>query len=84
MTATGPRAVLSDAIRYWEPKRAIYDLALMAVVTAEYVYRLPGSRARLDFSSLEVVFVLAVLAIGTAFGCVLTHFFSQGIWSNGM
>jgi len=114
MTETSPRAALSDAIRYWERRRIIYNLALVVVVAVEFVAHLPASRSELTFATLECLFVLAVLAniaycaayvvdvvaqlsdlrltwlrlrwvlliIGMAFGGVLAHFMSQGIFAH--
>jgi hypothetical protein len=62
MTDTSPRAALSDAIRYWEPRRIMYNLALLAVVAAEFVAHLPASRTDVTFETLEWLFVSAVLA----------------------
>lgn len=62
MTETTARVALSDAIRYWEPRRILYNLALLVVVAALYFTNLPESRASINTDSLQVLFVLAVLA----------------------
>ena len=109
-----PRQALSDALRYWEPRRILYNGALAIVVATAYVARLPASRSDLTFDTFEGLFVLAVLAnvaycaaylvdfgiqlsayralwlrrrwlllvIGVAFGAVLTHLFSLGIFGS--
>jgi hypothetical protein len=56
------RQALSDALRYWEPRRVVYNVALALVVTAVYFANLPASRNALTFSNLQGLFVLAVLA----------------------
>jgi hypothetical protein len=56
------RAAVSDAIRYWEWRRIIYNLALISVVTAVFIAYLPTSRYGLRLVSLQWLFVLAVLA----------------------
>src|SRR5689334_9116926 len=62
MTETTARAALSDAIRYWEPRRILYNFALLGVVATLYFTNLPESRANISTDSLQVLFVLAVLA----------------------
>jgi hypothetical protein len=62
MTDITFRAALSDAIRYWEWRRVIYNLALSAVVGAVFIAYLPSSRSGLNLVSIQWLFVLAVLA----------------------
>lgn len=52
----------ANALRYWEPRRIIYNAVLAAVVAVEYVGALPASRAQLTVDSLLALFLLAVLA----------------------
>ena len=52
--------VLSDAIRYWEPRRAIYNLALVGVVGA---FALSFRTRLLGHFSFELIFALLVLAV---------------------
>ncbi len=54
--------VLSDAIRYWEPRRALYNLALVGVVGAFAVSFRTHLRGHLSFESGLALLVLAVLA----------------------
>jgi len=51
-----------EAIRYWELRRPVYNLALFAVVVAHFVAGWPTSRAILTRDPLLVFFGLAVLA----------------------
>ena len=62
MTEIAARDALSDAIRYWEPRRILYNAALLLVVATTYWANLPASRAVVSAESLLVLFVLAVLA----------------------
>jgi hypothetical protein len=63
MTEIAARDALSDAIRYWEPRRILYNTVLLLVVAVTYWANLPASRASLNAdSSPQVLFVLAVLA----------------------
>jgi len=52
----------ADALRYWEPRRILYNLALVAVVCAHFYVAWPGSRTLLSRDLLFVFFGLAVLA----------------------
>jgi len=62
MTDVTARIAFSDALRYWEPRRVLYNLVLLVVVVAVYVADLPGARSALTFDLLQGLFVLAVLA----------------------
>ena len=55
MTDVSPREALTGAVRYWEPRRPIYNLVLLVVVLLNYYFHLPISRAALRFSTLEVL-----------------------------
>lgn len=52
----------ADAIRYWEPRRALYNLVLFAVVLVHFATSWPGTKAFLTRDPLFVFFGLAVLA----------------------
>jgi hypothetical protein len=52
----------ANALRYWEPRRLIYNGALASVVVAHFVAALPASREKLTFDLLLGMFLLAVLA----------------------
>jgi hypothetical protein len=52
----------SDALRYWEPRRAVYNLALLGVVIAHGFAGWPESRSFLERDALFGLFFLAVLA----------------------
>jgi len=52
----------SDALRYWEPRRLIYNGVLLVVVAAEFLLRWPQSKSALTSDLLLVCFMLAVLA----------------------
>lgn len=56
------RDYLGNALRYWEPRRILYNLLLAAVVVIHFVKELPFSKTALQFNSLLLLFVLAVLA----------------------
>ena len=56
------RDVLTDAIRYWEPRRIAYNAVLAIVVVAVAALQWPGSRATLSAQLAQQIFLLAVLA----------------------
>jgi hypothetical protein len=56
------RDYLGDAIRYWEPRRLLYNLLLTAIVVIHFVTGLPFSKTAMQFDALLLLFVLAVLA----------------------
>jgi hypothetical protein len=56
------RELLSDAIRYWEPRRWLYNAALAAVVLLCFAIQLPSAWTRLTFQIVLWVFIDAVLA----------------------
>jgi hypothetical protein len=56
------RGLLADAIRYWEPRRFVYNLVLAAVVLAWIVFSWPHFRPALALSSLPPMAVLALVA----------------------
>ena len=58
----GLRALLDDALRYWEPLRLVYNLVLAAVVLGWVALTWPHFRALLTWQALLLMFVLAVLA----------------------
>ena len=62
MSQVTARDALSDAVRYWEPRRILYNCALLVVVAVVYYANLPRARANLTFEALQSLFVLAVLA----------------------
>ena len=56
------REVLTDAIRYWEPRRIGYNLVLALIVLGWVAFTWPHFRGALAWSSILALFVLAVLA----------------------
>jgi hypothetical protein len=54
--------LLADAIRYWEPRRIVYNLVLAAVVLGWVVLTWPHFRPALTLHSLLHLAVLALLA----------------------
>ena len=60
---SGPfRAFLTDAIRFWEPRRVIYNLVLAVVVVVWLVASWPHFRPMFTLHSLLLLTILALLA----------------------
>jgi hypothetical protein len=53
---------VADALRYWEPRRIIYNAVLAAVVLGHLFVEWPASRAWLSIDTFLGLFFLAVLA----------------------
>lgn len=56
------RESVSAAIRYWEPRRLLYNAVLAAVVLTYFGLNYPFSRSALSVDLVLLVFLLAVLA----------------------
>jgi hypothetical protein len=53
---------VASSLRYWEPRRFIYNSVLALVVLGHFFLAWPNSRERLSFDLLLGLFFLAVLA----------------------
>jgi hypothetical protein len=62
METAALREWVTDAIRYWEPRRIIYNLVLTGVVLACFVVGLPLSKGMIGLNFTLVLFLMAVLA----------------------
>ena len=56
------RECATDAIRYWEPRRLIYNSALAVIVLSYFAINYPASKTALSVDFALGVFLLAVLA----------------------
>ena len=54
--------IAADAMRYWEPRRVLYNLVLTGVVLAHFIAAWPASRALLAWNTLFELIFLGVLA----------------------
>jgi hypothetical protein len=55
-------AYAANALRYWEPRRLVFNGVLALVVLTHFLLAWPDSRSRLSFDLLLGIFILAVLA----------------------
>ena len=62
MDASTLRDYATDAIRFWEPRRVIYNLVLAAVVIIYFAASYPASKVTLSIDFLLGLFLLAVIA----------------------
>jgi len=53
---------VAKGLRYWEPRRLIYNGVLTLVVVGHFLIGWPGSREKLSFDLVLGLFLLAVLA----------------------
>jgi hypothetical protein len=56
------RALLSNALRFWEPRRLLYNLVLTAVTFAWVAASWPHFRPAFTFSTIPPMAILALLA----------------------
>jgi hypothetical protein len=61
-TPTNFRGLLGDSLRYWEFRRLIYNLILLAVVAAWVAATWPHFRPMIEVHSLLLLAILALLA----------------------
>lgn len=62
MDAQAFRESVTAAIRYWEPRRLIYNLVLAGIVLTYFGIGYPTSRATISLDFILLLFLLAVLA----------------------
>jgi hypothetical protein len=60
MNASELRDYFTDAIRFWEPRRLIYNAALAVIVVAYFVTGYPLSKTALTVDFALGLFLLAV------------------------
>jgi hypothetical protein len=53
---------VASGLRYWEPRRAVYNLVLGGVVLLHFALAWPESAAKLSVDSVLGLFLLAVVA----------------------
>src|SRR3954470_2624227 len=56
------RDTLTDAIRFWERARILYNLVLLAIVTGYFIAGWPSSAGRLNADIALHIFLMAVAA----------------------
>ncbi|SRR6266702_3212722 len=61
------RDYFTDAIKFWEPRRVIYNLALALIVISYFAVGYPSSKAVLSIDFLLVLAVVANVAYCAAY-----------------
>lgn len=56
------KEAITSAIRYWEPRRLLYNAALVVVVVAYFIAGLPKTKSAIGTELLLSLFVLAIVA----------------------
>jgi hypothetical protein len=62
MDSSSLREYFTDAIRFWEPRRVIYNLVLAAIVITYFGLGYPGSKSVISIDFALALFILAVVA----------------------
>ena len=62
MNSAELREYFTDAIRFWEPRRVIYNVVLAAIVIAYFAVGYPSSKTLLSIDFALGLFLLAVAA----------------------
>ena len=78
------REFATDAMRYWEPRRILYNLILAAIVAIYFVLLWPASRAAVQIDVALFVFLLAVLANVAYCAAYIPDIFAQVSGFRGM
>src|ERR1700723_1966292 len=78
MAEVSVREALTQAIRYWEPRRLLYNSLLLIVVATVFVLGLPISRSQLNVNLLLFLFVMAVLANVAYCACYVVDVAARG------
>jgi hypothetical protein len=71
------RECVTAAIRYWEPRRVLYNAILAAVVLTYFGIAWPESKHALTTDSILVLFLLAVVAKVAYCAAYLVDVFAQ-------
>lgn len=74
------RDSVSDALRFWEPRRLAYNAVLSFIVLFYFFRAYPASRTVLTLDSILGLFLLAVLANVSYCAVYLADIFAQ--WSS--
>jgi uncharacterized membrane protein YkvI len=67
----------TDALRYWEPRRILYNLVLAAVTFTEAAVNWKTARSALNITMVLTLFVLAVIANLLYCGAYVADIFVQ-------
>jgi hypothetical protein len=77
MDASDLRAYTTDAIKFWEPRRIVYNLTLTAIVVVYFAIGYPGSRTVISVDFCLGLFLLAVVANVAYCAAYIADIFAQ-------
>jgi hypothetical protein len=77
METSSVREYVTDAIRFWEPRRLLYNLALAAIVIIYFIIGYPASKGLLSIDFFLGLFLLAVIANVAYCSAYLVDVFAQ-------
>jgi hypothetical protein len=77
MDTSSLREYATDAIKFWEPRRVIYNLVLAGIVIRYFGVGYPASKASLSIDFLLGLFLLAVIANVAYCAAYLVDIFAQ-------
>jgi hypothetical protein len=77
MQATDLRAYVTDAIKFWEPWRVVYNLVLATIVIIYFALAYPLSRSVLTVDFCLDLFLLAVIANVAYCAAYIVDIFAQ-------
>jgi hypothetical protein len=80
MDSPNLREAVSDAMRFWEPRRLVYNGVLSVVVLFYFLKGFPASKAILTLDAILGLFLLVVLANVAYCTAYLADVFAQ--WSS--
>jgi len=88
MNGSDFRDYFTDAIRFWEPRRILYNLALAGIVVAYFAAGYPASRSVLSIDFALGLFLLAVAANVAYCAAYVADIFVQAsgfreVWKRG-
>ena len=71
------RESITESIKYWEPRRIVYNAVLTIIVLIYFFLGLPESKETLNINFLLWIFMLAVLANVAYCAAYLPDLFAQ-------
>src|SRR5438128_8530647 len=83
MSSVTFRDAVTNAIRYWEPRRIVYNVLLALIVISYFVYfrkSSPSTKTKISFDGVLGLFLLAVLANAAYCAACPVDIFAQ--WSS--
>jgi len=78
MESSNLREYATDAIKFWEPARILYNLVLAAIVIVYFAVTYPVSKSALSVDVCLGLFLLAVIANVAYCAAYIVDIFAQG------